>query len=209
MPLLLALLGWFAVVEISVESWYGWHENRLAAVKSWTLSWPTNNPTFQTQKLSDAALTMLQYDQGQSVGWEADGVGWQAIFLQWNPERRARVLAQLHTPDVCLTAGGHPTTKESTIALVVIGDRQLPFSVYSVANTPQPVHVFYCLWNDRALAGERQRMPRTVADRWEPVRAGMRNCGHHSLEIALTGNLGEQEAESALQRELGKILRCQ
>ena len=171
------------------------------------MAWPTNNSTFKTLALSDQAAEMLRYDAGQDVAWQADACEWQAIFLEWNPLRRALVYAQLHTPDVCITAGGHPTTRVSDWVWSGPGGLRLPFAVYTVADTPQPMHVFYCMWSDRSMARESRRMPRTIGARLEPVLAGVRNAGHRSLEIAVTGNLDESGAESAMHQELEKIVR--
>jgi exosortase len=206
-PLLGALLAWFVVAEGGVEFWYRWHEAHLPPARQWTVAWPTNNPTFKTVVLSDQAAELLRYDEGQSVAWKTGGLEWQGIFLRWNPRQRALVYAKLHTPDVCLTAAGHPATKGAETVWVAAGGLRLPFAVYTVASTQRPMHVFYCLWSDRALARDRNRMPRTFDDRWEPVWAGVRNAGHRSLEIAITGNLDEKAAESALRQELAQIIQ--
>ena len=101
-----ALLIWIGVVEISVAAWYDWHEARLPAAQQWSLAWPTNNPTFKEEPLADRARQILRYDKSHSAKWEADGLGWQVVFLQWNPGSTAIHLAQNHTPAVCMTAAG-------------------------------------------------------------------------------------------------------
>jgi len=206
-PLLAALIGWFALVEISVEAWYRWHEARLPAAAAWTMSWPTNNPTCKTISLPERTRQILRYDDGQSVAWETDGLQWQAVFLRWDPGRTPVHLAQNHTPEVCMTAAGHTLKTIAERAWLEAGGQRLPFIVYAVANTPQPVYVFYCLWDDRTSAQGRGTLMLNYGNRLAPVLAGRRNPGQRSLEIALTGNLEEPQAEAALQNQLQKIIQ--
>jgi exosortase/archaeosortase family protein len=205
-PLLLALIGWIAIVEIAVEGWYHWHERRLPPATPWTMSWPTNNPTFKTSVLADRARQILRYDEGRSVAWATEGIDWQAVFLRWNPGRTALHLAQNHTPEVCMTAVGHELTTVSERTWFEAGGLRLPFIVYAVQNTPKPVFVFYCLWDDRTSAQGRGTLALTYGNRLAPVLAGLRNPGQRSLEIALTGNLDATQAETALQNQLKKTI---
>ena len=204
---LLPLVVWVLVVEISVAGWYRWHELRLPPATQWTMAWPTNNPTFKTAVLPDRTRLILRYDEGRSVAWAADGVDWQAVFLRWNPGRTALHLAQNHTPEVCLTAAGHNLTTMSERVWFEVNGLHLPFIVYAVANTPTPVFVFYCLWDDRTRAQGRGTLSLNYGNRLAPVFAGLRNPGQRSLEIALTGNLTESQAEAVLQNQLEQIIQ--
>ena len=207
LPLLVVLVAWFVAVEISVEAWYRWHEQRLPLATPWTMRWPTNNPTFKAAFLPERARQILRYDEGRSVAWETDGIGWQAVFLRWNPGRTALHLAQNHTPEVCMTAAGHRLKTLSETTWFTAGDLRLPFIVYAVTDTPRPVYVFYCLWEDRASSQGRGTMMFTYRNRLAPMLQGLRNPGQRSLEIALTGELDATQAEATLQNELGKIIQ--
>lgn len=206
-PLLVPLLLWVAVVEISVEAWYRWHELRLPPAAQWTPAWPTNNPTFKTASLPDATRQILRYDEGRSAAWSTDGLDWQAVFLRWNPGRTALHLAQNHTPEVCLTAAGHTLTTISEQTWLATGGLRLPFMVYAVEQTPRPVYVFYCLWDDRASTQGRGTLLLTYGNRLAPVLAGLRNPGQRSLEIALTGDLDATQAEAAFQSQFKKMIQ--
>jgi hypothetical protein len=206
-PLLIVLVAWIAVVECSVEAWYRWHERRLPAAAQWTMSWPTNNPSFKTDTLPDRTRQILRYSEGQSVTWETDGIEWRAIFLRWNPGRTAVHLAQNHTPEVCMTAVGQTLTTISERTWFEADGLRLPFSVYAVANTPSPFHVFYCLWDDRASAQGRDTQMLTYGNRLAPVLQGLRNPGQRSLEIAIAGNLDSTQAEAAFQKQLQKMIQ--
>ena len=205
-PLLVVLLAWTALVEVSVEAWYRWHELRLPPAAQWTMAWPTNNPTFKTSTLADRARQILRYDEGQSVAWSTDGLEWQAVFLRWNPGRTPVHLAQNHTPAVCMTAAGHALTTLSEREWFEAGGLRLPFIVYSIENTSRPVYVFYCLWDDRASAQGRGTLTLNYGSRLAPVWLGLRNPGQRSLEIALSGDLDASQAEAALQFQVQNII---
>ena len=207
LPLLVSLLVWVAAVEISVETWYRWHEWHLPPATRWTMAWPTNNPTLKDSALADRTRQLLRYDEGRSASWQAADAQWQAVFLRWNPGRTAVHLVQNHTPEVCLTAAGHTLTTLSARTWFAVGDLQLPFTVYAVVNTPQPVYVFYCLWDDRTSAQGRDTLMLNYGNRLAPVLAGLRNPGQRSLEIALTGALDPAQAQAAFQRELPSLIR--
>ncbi len=173
------------------------------------MAWPTNNPTFQTVVLPDRTRQLLRYDEGQSVTWKTEDLAWQAVFLRWNPGRTALHLAQNHTPEICMTSAGHPLTTISERTWFAADGLRLPFIVYTITDTPTPVYVFYCLWDDRTSAQGRGTLALNYGSRLAPVLAGLRNPGQRSLEIALTGNLEAAQAEAAFQNQLQKIISGQ
>ena len=83
----------------------------------------------------------------------------------------------------------------------------LPFIIYTLNDIPEPVFVFYCLWNDRANAQGRGTLSLTFGNHLTPVLQGLRNPGQRSLEIALTGDLAATQAKAILQNQLGKLIR--
>jgi len=205
--LLWVLVVWFVVVEIAVEAWYHLHEIRLPVATRWTVAWPTNNPTFKNVALTDRTEQLLRFDESRSAAWEADGMEWQAVFLRWNPGRTALHLAQSHTPEVCMTAAGHALTTIYELKWFEVDGLHLPFIVYAVQNTPKPFYIFYCLWDDRTSTQGRGTRSLNYGSRLGPVLAGLRNPGQRSLEIALTGNLNEFQAEAAFQTQLQKTIQ--
>ena len=202
-----ALVIWLAAVEISVTGWYRWHEARVPPAAQWTVAWPTNNPTCKLTGLPADTRRILRYDEGQSVRWEADELGWQAVFLRWNPGQTALHLAQNHTPQGCLTAAGNTVTILSNRVWLDAAGLQLPFTVYALEHTSPPVFVFYCLWDDRASTQGRGALSLNYGNRLTPVRQGLRNPGQRSLELVLSGNLDRAQAEAAVQNLLPQIIR--
>jgi hypothetical protein len=203
-PMIFALAAWFLLTETGVETWYRWHEARLPAAQQWTVVWPANG----TKELAipASARQILRYNEGRSAAWPEDGQQWQAIFLRWNPGSAALHLAQNHTPEVCLTAAGHTLVSVGGLQWFDIHGLRLPFRIYEVADLPRPFYVGYCLWDDRASAQGFETASLDWGSRLAPVRAGLRNPGQRSLEIAVNGVDNANEAGNALRAELEKIV---
>src|SRR5439155_18559486 len=100
--------------------------------------------------LSATDRRLLRYDEATDARWEAEGAAWQVIFLRWNPGKTASHLAKGHTPEVCLTASGHNLSSTSELMWFLASGLRMPFRKYAVLDEARPLHVFYCLWDDRA-----------------------------------------------------------
>ncbi len=201
-----ALTGWLLCVQVGVEGWYRWHETRLPAATVWQVAWPTNNPTFTERDIPVTSRQILRFDDGRNAGWQEDNLNWQVIFLHWQPGRAAVRLAQNHTPEVCLAAVGHQLTGGRELQFLAVNGLKMPFRFYQLTDTPQPVFVAYCLWNDRAGSRKFETSSLTASSRIAAVRAGQRNAGQRSLEIALTGLSDLAAAQTAVQQLLEKII---
>ncbi|MGN6642110.1 MAG: exosortase/archaeosortase family protein, partial [Verrucomicrobiota bacterium] len=201
-PLFVAFSVWILASEIAVETWYRMHEARMPAPQQWTIAWPSANPTFKEARLAEPTRQILRYDGGTSATWDENDLHWQAIYLRWNAGRTALHLAQNHTPAVCLTAAGHTLTGGSELEWIEAGDLRLPFAVYEMSDTSQPVFVFYCLWNDRANQQGFETMALNYGARLTPALQGLRNPGQRSLEIAITGIADINSARNAVSNAL-------
>jgi hypothetical protein len=198
------------VVEVGTELWYRSHEWEVPKAATWHLELPRENPTFRDLPFSDKTKQFLRYDEGCNGTWQQGGEQrWQAIFLRWNPGRIAVHLAKSHIPEVCLTAAGRELVSQSALRAVPVQGMQLPFRSYVVKDKTGPLHVFYCLWEDRASAQTFRTTIMTYASRLAPVLAGRRNSGQRSLEVAIWGISDQQEAEAALARELEKLIKVE
>jgi exosortase len=206
-PWLYALAAWLALAEIGTETWYRSHEVRVPKTTAWNVEFPRDNPTFRALPFSDRTKQFLRYDEGVNGAWIEEGdLKLQAIFLRWKPGRITPHLAKSHTPEVCLTAAGHKLLSQSDLRLISVHGLRLPFRSYVVQGESVPIHVFYCLWEDRADEQGFGTTSLTYANRLKPVLAGRRNSGQRSLEIALWGMADAAEAETALARELAKLI---
>jgi len=206
-PVLAGLLVWFALVVISVEGWYRWHENVLPPAIRWTVAWPVENPTFKNTAIPERTRQILRYNEGSSATWKTAGFFWQAVYMRWEPGRTALHLIQNHTPQICMTSAGNSLRTISQQEWLAIGDLQLPFMICSIENAAQPTYVYYCAWDDRTSRQYMQTMHLTYGNRLLPVLAGLRNPGQRSLEIVMTGYLDETTARRTLQNELERIIR--
>ena len=202
----IALTVWILLTEFSIEAWYRWHEARVPWAAQWTVAWPTNNPTFKELPLAATTRQILRYDEGRRAGWADGNLSWQAAYLRWNPGRTAVHLAQNHTPNICMTAAGYELDSIAPQEWFEVDGLRMPFSVNQVTDTPWPVYVFYCLWDDRASAQGFATMGLTYGNRLAPVLAGLRNPGQRSLEIALDGPDNAAAAETAVRAELQKLV---
>jgi exosortase len=208
----LVFLSWIFLVEVGVETWYRWHERRLAEPVTWTVQLPTQNPGFRQVAFSETTQRMLRFDEGLNAQWEGPvGTRWQVIFLRWNPGRIAVHLAKSHTPQACLTAAGHQIESESNLHLLRVKGIELPFRSYLVRSSSGTLRVFYCLWEDRMLGRDRGFGPTSLSyrNRLEPVLAGQRNLGQRSVELAIWGIDDQAQAEQAVIEQLEQILVTQ
>lgn len=201
-----ALIAWLVLVEAGVEGWYRWHEARLPAAVTWQVDWPTNNPTFKEQQFAEDTRRLLRFSDGRNVAWQEDGLGWQVFFLHWQPGRTAVRLAQNHTPEVCLAAAGHKLAGGDREETLAVHSLRMPFRFYRLTDTPQPVFVAYCLWDDRASARHFETSSLTYGNRLAPVLAGRRNSGQRSIELVLAGADDPAAARAAVQSLLEKII---
>jgi hypothetical protein len=215
---------WILVSEVATETWYRWHEHRLPPPVTWSVQLPRDNPTFQELPFSAKTRQFLRYDEGLNGAWEEpDGARVQAIFLRWNPGKTAVHLSRSHTPEVCMTAAGREMVEKGEFSVSVFQTNSvsvtetpahrttetlaLPFQYYRFSDPRGSVHVFYCLWEDRAAEQGFDKMSLTCGVRLAPVLAGRRHAGQRSLEIAMWGVAGRDEAEERLRRILGRGVR--
>ncbi len=205
----LALLVWLLLVEIGVEGWYREHERGLPASAEWTIELPRENATFRELPIPQNARRLLRYDEGLNTTWQEGDVGWQVIFLRWFPGRIGAQVAKSHTPEVCLTAAGKRLVSASELKQLPAGNLVLPFRTYVVEESGRPVHVFYCLWEDRAEGQSFKTERLTYGNRLAPVRAGRRNLGQRSLEVAVRGYEDARNAEAAVVRQLERLVRAE
>ncbi len=208
-PLSTALpLVLLALTELGVEAWYRSHESTLPPPVTWTIALPRENPTLRQIPIPDNTRQLLRYDEALNATWqEPPGRACQALFLRWKPGRAAVHLAHSHTPEICLAAAGRSLVAKSGLDYVSVNGLRLPFRSYVADGDSSPLHVFYCLWDDRGLDRSFQTIAATYANRLAPVLAGRRNSGQRSLELALWGFDDDHQAEAEFQRQLKRLVR--
>jgi exosortase len=204
-PLVFAL--WVAVVEAGTESWYHLHERSLPAATTWHVEVPRDRGDFRELSFPPGTRRLLRFDEGINGAWLSDdGLKCQVIFLRWNPGRVAMKLARNHTPADCLLAAGAELVAASDQLTVSVHGLEIPFRGYVARDSRGPMHVFYCLWEDRAARRTFSAEWLSYSSRLEAVLAGQRNCGQRSLEVAFRGAENDLVAQAALQSVVDQII---
>jgi exosortase len=208
-PLLPVLLFMsIASAELSTFLWYGVRERGLPAPVTWHIDVPTEGGQFTAVELPTQTRRMLRSDDAVDVGWtDRSGLQWQAIFLRWNPGGAAGRLARNHTPADCLPASGNRLVEQPGIRMLSVSGLELPFRSYLAQTRQGLARIYYCLWEDRSPSREFEAIHSTYTARFAAVRAGIRNSGQRSLELAVWNALSDEEADAALERELRRIVR--
>lgn len=194
----IALLLVLMVSELAVHAWYAAGEPD-AQPRVWTVTLPKHSVDYQEISFSQEARQMLRFDSGRNAKWRDAAGAWQAIFLQWNPGAAAVHLAKSHTPEACLTASGRRIEEQSALVRIIKGDLEFPVRFYHLQGQRIPLHVLYCLWEDRPVAERTfSASSLSLSSRLEPVLNRRRNFGQRSLELALWAPLEKGAARDAL-----------
>jgi exosortase/archaeosortase family protein len=201
------LLAWLLAVEFGTEWWYRSHEKQLPTAVAWRVELPRDKPDFRELPLLERTRQFLRFDEGINARWSEQGCGWQAIFLRWNPARTAARAALGHTPETCLSAAGCQLVWASEPRTLHVNGVPFPVRFYTFTGEGGPVHVLYCLRQERdcGLGAE----PLTWHSRLAAVRAGIRNTGQRSLELALWSEADDPQAYEALERQFLRIVRVE
>jgi exosortase len=203
-----ALLAWLLLVEGGTELWYRAHEAHLAPPVTWSIALPKDNTSLREIPLPEKARRLLRYDEALNASWqEPPNTRYQAVFLRWNPGATAVHLARSHTPEVCLTATGRDLVSKPENRIVVARGLKLHVQSYVFKEAAGPLHVYYCLWEDRAPFESFTTTSLSYKNRFEPVLAGRRHLGQRSLELALWGIPDDDAAQAAFERQLEKLIR--
>jgi exosortase len=201
----LALAFWLFLAEITISSWFRYHEERMPAPVTWTVNWPAN-PTMKELPIAPEARQILRYDEGQNRTWQVDGRSWQGVFLRWEPGSIATRLTYNHTPEVCLTASGHPIAEQIGPVSVMAHGLEFSFVFYRLAGTREPMFVAYSLWEDRSMDHTFRTAMLGWGNRLEPVLAGQRSTGQRSIELVLTGVTDFDSTKEAVQQLMNDII---
>jgi exosortase len=209
-----ALLAiWLILTEAGTQIWFRSHESPSTAPAEWSVQWPTAKPHFEEQALSDNVRLQLNYDEGKSASWrEDDGSQWQAYYFCWRPGRtlrdRVRIqFARTHRPESCLPATGLTLQTDFGICEFTVGGLRLPFHKYLFEDRGNPLHVYFCVWEDGGSVATSASMCDSASARLEAVWKGNRSLGQRVLEIAVWGIADAQEAETLFRQQLEELIR--
>jgi exosortase len=207
--LMAGLAGWLILTLLGTETWYRAHEGTNTV--GWSVAWPTSQAHFTPITIPAQEAEMLRFDEGSAASWtNGDATQWTGFFFKWAAGPvRSRVEARIHRPEVCLTAAGYRLQADRGTITIQAKDLTIPFHALEFEYGGQPVHVFFCLWEDRpeSAAGPKLRLHWDRCAKFESVLHGQRNLGQQVLELVMSGNATAEQAESALRRQVENLIR--
>ena len=210
MPLVLGLSGWILFFIVGTEIWYRSHEAGVPGTRRLSIAWPGDVAAISKVSIPDSARRILLYDDAQCASWhDRNGLGWTFYSLIWNSGRTSTQSARIHRPENCFQGSGAILRKELNPTIAKTGGMPLVFRTYLFDWNGTTLHVFYLIWED----GNRDVVPTVLGQDWsglsrlQRVWFGQRNLGQQTLEIVLSGATSDDEARTALQAELGKIVQ--
>ena len=207
---LAAGLGASAVLAFAgTEIWY--RTGDLAPATWFLIERPAGRAGYAELPIPEAVSKKIGYDEGWNARWtEDDGSNWNVFFFRWMPgQATSRITARWHNPEYCFPSAGYEEIRRSSLSRIKLGDIELLFKVYRFEKEGIPVHVFFCIWEDRNLRGEELRPAEewTLENRWEIVRQRKRNLGQQTVEVAITGIADDQKARESFERHLPALVR--
>jgi hypothetical protein len=236
--LLATALCWLLFVEIGTATWYRVHERNLISGIRWSVRWPEQTPNFRKLKIDEEIRAILRFDHGEAAAWaisspwnsetihEPTAISCSLFVFRWNPGKNSALLANLHRPDVCLPASGWTQVADDGVRRYPVnGSSELPFRHFEFqrafeGSAPQIAHAFYCLSEDRALAGSTSTdginspgmfgnpSEWTRAERFRAVVEGRRHLGQQVIEAIFISSepFSAADAESDLRDVVRNVL---
>jgi len=206
---LVVLCIWLIFAEGAVQIWYRSHQTTAAS--HWAVLWPDSESNYKSVPIAPEAESLLQYNEGGGASWEGnDGHEWLMFFFRWFPGRTAARFVKVHRPDICLPASGRIMERDNGLRMITVNGVNLPIRSYRFQDHGSPLHVFYCYWDARSSY---ETAAAALVEDWSfrgRLRAalqGRREIGAQILEIVVWGYEDDKEANEALARELGRVVR--
>lgn len=211
-PAAFAAFGLVCLVaaEVGTESYYRYHEAKLAPPAEWAVDWPEEAKNFKVGEFPDRTRAILKYNEADTASWITnEGYGYQMYYIRWFPGRVSKFLSGAHYPTVCLPATGLKFKTEFGPYNCKVGDLEIPFTAFLFESGPNPVYVFHAIIEDRPAADSEKIEYRQVAgeERLDSVRRGHRNLGQRVIGISVVGTTSLYEAEEIVQKELSLIIK--
>lgn len=201
-----------AILHLATELYYRSAESALTSSARWTVEWPKLGPGFRFDPLDEETLLLLRVNEGRSGVWKrASGSQWYVFFLRWDPGRAAANLARAHSPELCLPAGGVRLVRGYETVPFEVGGLSIPFRAYLFDFRGSPMHVFFCVWENRSSAGTGANAGEdfTRRGRLRAVSERRRHQGQQVLELAVLGPRTYEEARREAASGLADLIRVE
>jgi hypothetical protein len=203
------------VVEAGTEIWYRSHERAAVGGVEWSVQHPAQGSSYHEVEMPPSVRGQFNADEGTHVRWEDDGSkSWQLYYFRWLPahslQKRVTIqLAKVHGPEKCLPAAGMSLKAHLGIIMVPLAGMDLAMQQYVFSAEGTPLHVFYGVYEDPSGSTELANRRKNSASRLAAALAGSRNYGQRFLEVAVVGYERPADAQAALVRELGKVIKVE
>jgi hypothetical protein len=206
----LFLIFWLIFAETGSYAWYRSREARAPRSPEWTLTFPTNNPTFKDLPMAPITYNLLRFDDGKQGAWtETDGTSWQAFYFNWLPGRVAGYLAKRHTPEACLPASGRQMLSGPELMVLNIHGLELPVRRYRFGPDGNSLHVYHCRWESGATPGSFVQWESSSFNLIRAIWNGRGNQGQKVIEFIISGTEDLEEAKALLIQKLEELVRVE
>lgn len=200
-----ALTVWLMAAVAGTEWWF--HDAGRQPESAWALMpLPGSVPV----EIGQVAADQLRCDETIAASWRGeDGGHWTLFFLEWKPGPTAsRVLAGTHRPEICLAAIGMKLLEDRGTIEVQPAGIPLQFRAYTFEQEGRPVHVYYGIWQVRALRPSRHG-PISESPHRASVQAVLwreRQLGQQVAELVASGYRSPAEADAAFRAAMDELL---
>ena len=196
---------WLLAILGGTEAWY--YDDGKPPQSEWAVTLP---PQSERVEVDAGVVAQLQCDRITSATWrEANGGQWLLHFIEWNPgPLRARVLARVHRPEVCLSAIGMKLIEDRGPLSVEVAGLTLPFRAYTFEQNGRLIFVYFGLWQNRSMRG-RERGQLSESEHRAGLQAVLwreRNMGQQVAELAVTGYANAGEADVMFQAAMQNLV---
>ncbi len=197
------LAAWFTCVFAGTEAWF--RRAAPAPDNEWSLLRP---PNATDVPIEPRAAEMLQADKSEAWTWLNDDTSqWVLYSFEWKPgPGRSRGLARMHRAENSRPGVGKGVVGVRGVIRVVAQGLELPFRAYTFERGSTPVHVYFCLWENGADAGQRAAFKPPRVASIEAALRGQRGLGQRVAEFCVTGLDDSNAADVAFHREVERLL---
>jgi len=207
----LAMIIWFALVEVSVQAWYAHLESNFKPGPAWTVVFPKDNPTLQEFTIDDSTKGLLRYDKAKEAEWiNSDGTRLHTFYCEWFPGRVAGYLAKRHTPEVCLPGAGQILKEGPELMVTTVKGITLPIRRYVfLTEGGRPIYVYHCRWEAGATPESYTVNESARFNLLRGIWAGRGMHGQKVLEVFITGLDDKEVAKQAVVAQLQDLVQIE
>jgi len=169
-------------------------------------------PIAGSERAKIGATALASFRSSESAAYQGPGPRgsrWLLYFFHWDfGPSFTRVAASMHSPEICLPAGGRQLEGNRGVKTFTAAGRAFPFASYTFRDGNGLLFVYHGIWPFSSVraAAHGPLSPQKYAAAWESVVRRERNVGQQSAELILTGCANAAEADAAASQLLAGLL---